>query len=178
MGDINPHRDVLLVAAISSQFDDAFGWAKAQMETEWGPVQFESPRFEFTETRFYAETMGEELSKQFFAFRQLIDPASLASVKIRTNDLENTYLQQSDGAVIRPVNIDPGYLTEAKLVLATTKDRDHRIYLQQGIFAEVTLHYHRKMWQKSRWTYPDYQREDFHAFFSRCRDWLRAVYRA
>lgn len=73
----------------------------------------------------------------------------------------------------RPLNIDPGYISEAKLVLATTKDRDHRIYLSGGIFAEVTLHFRAKQWTSSRWTYPDYQREDFQAFFTKCRNLLR-----
>lgn len=60
-------------------------------------------------------------------------------------------------------------------MLATTKDRDHRIYLDNGIFAEVTLHYRQGVWEKSRWTYPDYQRPDFHEFFNQCRAYLRAA---
>ena len=71
------------------------------------------------------------------------------------------------------VAFEPGYLTEAKLVLATTKDRDHRIYLHDGIYAEVTLNWVRGGWVNQRWTYPDYQRADFQEFFTKCRDYLR-----
>ena len=61
-------------------------------------------------------------------------------------------------------------------MLATTKDRDHRVFLRDGVFAEVTLFYQGNRWQGSRWTYPDYRREDFHAFFDQCRNYLRNVY--
>jgi hypothetical protein len=65
-------------------------------------------------------------------------------------------------------------LTEAKLVLATTKDRDHRLYLGRGIFAEVTLYYQRTAgWQTREWTYPDYRSAAYQAFFQQCRDYLR-----
>ncbi|MEX2025857.1 MAG: DUF4416 family protein, partial [Pirellulaceae bacterium] len=90
---------------------------------------------------------------------------------------EDEYRRQVAHPESRPLNIDPGYLTEAKLVLASTKDRDHRIYLSQGIFAEVTLHFQQAKWQTRPWTYPDYQRADYHEFFSRCRDFLRQSYR-
>jgi len=76
-------------------------------------------------------------------------------------------------AVTRPLNLDPGYLTEAKLVLASTKDHAHRIYLGRGIYAEVTLHYQNGRWQSHDWTYPDFQRPDYHLFFSQCRDFFR-----
>ena len=60
-----------------------------------------------------------------------------------------------------------------KLVLATTKDRDHRLYLGEGIYAEVTLHYQGGAWRARPWTYPDCARGDYHEFFLRCREHLR-----
>ena len=78
-----------------------------------------------------------------------------------------------ESPVARPLNLDPGYLTEEKLVLASTKDHAHRIYLARGIYAEVTLHYQGGRWQSHDWTYPDFQRDDYHIFFTQCRDFLR-----
>jgi hypothetical protein len=72
------------------------------------------------------------------------------------------------------LNLDPGYITQAKLVLASTKDHAHRIYLADGIFAEVTLSYKHRRWQPHEWTFPDYRRDDYQAFFTQCRDYLRA----
>jgi hypothetical protein len=73
----------------------------------------------------------------------------------------------------RPLNLDPGYITLAKLVLASTKDHAHRIYLSQGIYAEITLNYRAGSWQPLPWTYPDYRRSDFQEFFTNCREYLK-----
>lgn len=133
----------------------------------------ESPRFEHGETGFYAREMGAGLFKQFLLFDRWIDQADLADWKVLTNRLELDFAASGNFEEKRPLNLDPGYLSEAKLVLATTKDRDHRIYLRDGIYAEVTLHYVKNEWQGARWTYPDYQRADYHEFFSQCREYFR-----
>ncbi len=178
MGQIQTHRPVMLIAAVTSRYVEAIDqWARSQMIGRWGSLLFESPLFDFTETSFYTKSMGTELKKKLFAFEELIDPAEIAAAKITSNQLELDYLASTQHEEQRPINIDPGYISEAKLVLATTKDRDHRIYLQQGIYAEVTLHLHQGSWRKERWTYPDYQREDFQMFFSQCRAKLREIYR-
>ena len=70
------------------------------------------------------------------------------------------------------MNIDPGYITLAKLVLASTKDHAHRIYLRDGIYAEVTLSFHQRQWRPHSWTFPDYARADYREFFMRCREYL------
>ena len=177
MGEVSQHRPVMLIAAVISRFDKAFDWARDKTSSSWSEIEIESPRFDFVETEFYHETMGTDLKKQFFAYSKLIDPEKIAAAKIAANQWEREFAKTSQWPVQRPLNIDPGYVTEAKLVLATTKDRDHRIYLQQGIFAEVTLHYHDRQWRSDRWTYPDYQRADFQEFFSKCRKLLRQMYR-
>ncbi|MEM7781730.1 MAG: DUF4416 family protein [Planctomycetota bacterium] len=176
MGEINLPRPVLLVTAVSSRYDECFDWTKGQLQQAWGKVQFESPRFEFSETKFYRQEMGVDLKKQLLAFEALVDPVSLAQRKIFSNQLEERLKSDREYPESRPLNIDPGYMTEAKLVLATTKNRDHRIYLQQGIYAEITLFYQGKKWNSSRWTYPDYCRHDFQEFFDLCRNWLRERY--
>ena len=173
MGEIVKHNPVLLIAAVTSRYESALQWAQEKTTHRWGDLALQSPVYDFTETDFYTQSMGTDLKKQFFVFDQMIDPGELAPTKIQSNQWESDYVSQSDHDQERPLNIDPGYISEAKLVLATTKDRDHRIYLQQGIFAEVTQFFRRKEWNSSRWTYPDYQRADFQAFFTNCRNLLR-----
>ena len=65
----------------------------------------------------------------------------------------------SDGK--RRINLDPGYISQSKLVLATTKNHGHRIYLGKGIYAEVTLRYRNKAFRPWEWTYPDYRTEEY-----------------
>ena len=173
VGQILPHKPVILIAAVTSRNSDAFTWAEETMSKRWGSLYRKSDLFEFTETTFYQASMGVDLKKQFFAFESNFDPAEIAHTKHVSNAWENEYAEQSNFDEERPINIDPGYISEAKLVLVTTKDRDHRLYLKDGIFAEVTLHFRGGEWTSSRWTYPDYQRKDFQNFFTDCRQYLR-----
>ncbi len=176
MGDIAAHRPVLLLAAVFSRHDDALAWARLKLAQAWGPIALESERFEHNETTYYEKSMGSGLWKQFFAFETFVDPAFLVAAKLASNQWELEYAAGANQPESRPLNIDPGYLTEAKLVLASTKDRDHRLYLDRGIFAENTLFFRGGAWQLRPWTYPDYQRADYHLFFTRCRDYLRQKY--
>jgi len=174
MGDINDPKPALLLIAVSSRYDEALAWAEQRTCGEFGPLRLQSEAFEFTETDYYQATMGTELKKQFLTFETLIDPGTLPQIKRLTNAMEQEYAQQHEHPEPRPLNLDPGYLTLAKLVLASTKDHAHRIYLAEGIYAEITLNYRNRGWQQSDWTYPDYQRPDFQAFFTRCRQTLRS----
>jgi hypothetical protein len=173
MADAIPHPPVLRVLATFSRHPEALDWARQTATEAWGATAIESERFDHRETNYYDATMGKELKKCFFAFETLADPAELAAWKLVSNEWEIEYQRLGRHSEPRPLNLDPGYLTDAKLVLATTKDRDHRIYLRDGIFAEVTLHFHRGQWEARPWTYPDYQRADYHEFFLRCREYLR-----
>jgi hypothetical protein len=172
MGDIHVPAPVVLILAASSRYEAALEWARERCYQHHGPAVLSSDRFDFIETDYYAATMGTGLKKQFLAFEKLIDPAALASIKRETNEWEVDYAAVGRHPEERPLNLDPGYLTPAKLVLATTKDHAHRMYLRDGIFAEVTLVYRQRNWQPLDWTYPDYRRDDYQGFFTQCREWL------
>jgi len=173
MGEIRTPKTVLLLIAVTSRYEEALAWAEQRTCSEYGPVRLKSDAFDFNETDYYQATMGTELKKQFLVFDRLIDPGNLSQIKHATNAIELEYAGQKNHAETRPLNLDPGYLTLAKLVLASTKDHAHRIFLADGIYAEVTLNYRHRGWQTSDWTYPDYQRQDFQDFFTQCRQTLR-----
>ena len=132
MGQANLHKPVLLITAVVSRYESALEWAQSQLVEAWGPIWRASPAFEFTETSFYESEMGTDLKKQFLAFSDFVDPGLAPDHKILTNELEIRYAQEHSHEEIRPLNLDPGYISEAKLVLSTTKDRDHRIYYGMG----------------------------------------------
>ncbi|MFW6171966.1 MAG: DUF4416 family protein [Planctomycetota bacterium] len=173
MAEIREHEPVLLFLALFSRYDEAIQWGRGRAREAWGEIALESEWFSFRETQFYENTMGSGLKKVLLAFSSLVDPGKLPQRKLETNHWEHLCTQEFSGPESRPLNLDPGYVTEAKLVLASTKDRDHRIYLSRGIFAENTLFYREGAWRNRPWTYPDYQRSDYHHFLDRCRDFYR-----
>lgn len=167
MGKINPKPLVkLIIGAISGEMA-LFDEVQKILEDKFGPVDLKSPVWNFSHTEYYAPEMGENLKRIFLSFERLIEAEWLPEIKIFTNDLEQNYLNEKGG---RKINLDPGYLTLAKLVLATTKDFSHRLYLGQGIFGEVTLYFKNGAFQNWPWTYPDYQTEEYKKFFAQLRE--------
>ncbi len=114
---------------------------------------------------YYSEEMGQELEKYYAIFPVPIKRDNLDSIKNSTNRLENDWA--IDGR--RTINLDPGYLARDKLVLASTKDFFHRIYLGAGIYGEVTLHYRKGVFRHFSWTYPDYKDPQFLEFLYAAR---------
>ena len=155
-----------------SRYDAALAWARRAAVEAWGAIAVESPVFDFAETEYYTASMGSGLRKVLWAFEDRMNPAELVAHKRQTNAWEAAYAKIADGPEPRPLNLDAGYLTPDKLVLASTRDRARRIYLDRGIYAEVFLTYRGGDWLPTASTYPDYRRADYHAFFSRCREWM------
>ena len=102
--------------------------------------------------------MGTNISRQFLCFKELINPEELSDIKIWTNELENEIKCYRKSDVARPINLDPGYLTHCNLIIASAKDYYHRIHLQNGIYAEVTLFYQHEVFKNLPWTYRSEER--------------------
>ncbi|HTQ39160.1 MAG TPA: DUF4416 family protein [Pirellulales bacterium] len=173
MGSPVEPAPVLLILAAFSRHEQALVWARETAESHWGSVALTSPAFEFNETDYYTASMGPALKKQFFAFEKMINPERLIDFKLQSNTWEAEYAGLKKHPEPRPLNLDPGYITLAKLVLASTKDHSHRLYLGRGIYAEITLSFRGGGWQASEWTYPDYRRPDFQQFFDDCRGYFK-----
>lgn len=136
------------------------------LEARFGPILLRSSDLPFTQTTYYEREMGTELMRTYLGFAPLRNMGDLAAMKHATNQLE-THWAVGDR---RLVNIDPGYLDHAKVVLATTKDYSHRLYIGGGMYAEVTLQYRNKSYQPWEWTYPDYRQPVVLYFFNQLRD--------
>ncbi|MGC3968237.1 MAG: DUF4416 family protein [Pirellulales bacterium] len=172
MGDTRPHPPTLPLVAVITRYPETLAWAAAKLAEAYGSPALVSPTFSFAETSYYDATMGPGLGKTFLTFDGAYDAGELAAVKLRTNAWEAEYAALGLHAEPRPLNLDPGYITAAKLVLASTKDHAHRIYLSDGMYAEITLMYRHGAWQSHEFTFPDYRRADYHEFFTQCRNFL------
>ncbi|NQT94042.1 MAG: DUF4416 family protein [Lentisphaerae bacterium] len=170
MGDAKPAKSVLLICGIIAVDDRILAEAKSKLVAARGSIDLESEVFSFDSTAYYIEEMGRSLVRQFVSFKELIDPSSLADIKRFTNRLEEGLATHGENGPARQANIDPGYITPAKLVLATTKDFSHRIYLREGIYAEVTLGFAKEGRRNLPWTYPDFASGRYDAFLLAVRE--------
>jgi len=129
----------------------------------------ESSEADWMHSDYYKNELGWPIKRQFILFDHLINPEDITEIKLLTNDMEKELSKDSK----RRVNIDPGYLTLSKVVLATTKNYAHRIYLRCGIYAEITLIYQKGTFQPHLFTYPDYRDDRAIQFFKKGREVLK-----
>jgi hypothetical protein len=161
---IKPHPVKLIVGFI---FKDESFYQKSKiiLERAFGKIDFESQTLTFSHTDYYQKEFGRNLLRKFASFKELIHREALPRIKIYTNGIESKLSQEKR----RRINIDPGYLDMAKLVLASTKDYKHRIYLNKSIYAEITLFYQDKTFQPWEWTYRDYRTPEYIRIFNQIR---------
>ena len=139
------------------------------LEKQFGEIDIQSDVWNFEYTEYYRNEIGPVILRQFVSFERLVNPGDLAQIKQDTNTLEEGLAIRLDKGYPRPINIDPGLIEPAKLVLATTKNYAHRIYIGRQMWAEVTLIYDKAAWRVMPYTYPDYRDAKYHAFFDKVR---------
>jgi hypothetical protein len=140
-----------------------------KLATAFGDLDLVSEVWPFDQTKYYADEIGQTIVRQFVSMEKLVGPGQLAAVKHQTNQMEQELAASLDLSVPRPVNLDPGLIEPSKLVLATTKNFSHRIYIGDRMYAEVTLLYDKGQWCPMPYTFPDYRQACYHAFFSKVR---------
>ncbi len=168
MAEIKPFAPVKLVCGIIAAREDHFTRAEERLAAVYGPVDDRSPRLSFPGTAYYAPHMGIDLRRSFLSFEALIEPIKLPAIKVQTNALE-AEVAADFGTRVRVVNLDPGYLTSAALIMATAKDFSHRVPLGQGIYAHLEFLFAKDGIRVLEWTYPDFRGEGYREFFLRVR---------
>lgn len=171
MGKIKVPESVLLFVGTLYADSKAFDAAEKLLTQNFGDILLSSSRIMWNHSSYYKDELGWPIYRQFIFFRNLIDPGSLADIKIKTNELE--YMLSIDGK--RSINLDPGYLTLSNIVLASTKNYAHRVYLGKGIYAEVTLVYKNNSYTPHLFTYRDYQEKTSIDIFTDAREKLRQL---
>jgi len=167
MGKIRRHPPVKIIIACTRitgyDMEDLHG----VLEKKLSAIESISGTFDFSQfTDYYAREMGLSLEKDFLVFTKPEKPEILPSLKLWANEIEQKYARKGQ----RIINLDPGYICDARLVLATTKNYTHRIYLNSGIFGDVHLIYQNHTFNPQPWTYPDYKQPEVIAFFNTVRE--------
>ncbi|MFA7677023.1 MAG: DUF4416 family protein [Candidatus Omnitrophota bacterium] len=160
---------VKFISGLIYSSEEIYLSTKSLLIHKYGQIDFESQPILFNFTDYYTKEMGSGLTRRFISFRKLRNPAEFLKIKLYCLKLEKRFAVDSH----RLINVDPGYLNEAKLVLVTTKDFSHRIYLGKGIYAEVTLQYRDGSFLESPSTFPDFRTPEYKEIFTHIRDSYR-----
>lgn len=166
MGKIRVPELVTPIASVFTSEEELFESVRGALAKRLGSCIYTSVVMPFDHTDYYTTEMGQNLKRCIFAFEELIDPSKLPALKGWSNYLEQDWAVDSQ----RRVNIDVGYISLGKLVLATTKNHSHRLYLGEGIYGEVTLCFVRGHFEPWPWTYPDYASPKYRKIFDEIRE--------
>jgi hypothetical protein len=169
MWELQNPKPVKLIIGILAADESALASAVKSINSKFGQIDLTSDVWPFTYTDYYKDELGPNALRQFVTIDKLIDPGDLAEFKHAANKLEQELASALKLPLPRPINLDPGLIEPSKLVLATTKNYSHRIYIGNKMFAEVTLIYDKGAWRHFDYTYPDYRQPCYHDFFSKVR---------
>ncbi|MCM8820535.1 MAG: DUF4416 family protein [Candidatus Omnitrophica bacterium] len=162
------YQKIKLFCGILYRDEDIVEKVKERLTEKIGEIDLMAGPFPFTFTDYYQKEMGDNLKRRFVSFKNLVSPEDAYIWKHITNDIEGEFFVPS--GFPRAVNLDPGYINLSHIVLFSTKDFYHRIYLGKGIFAEVTLYYEKGRYNFLPWTYTDYKTQGYLDFFTGIRN--------
>jgi len=169
MGKPSLPESALLFIGTLCRREEYFLEAKEKLRILFGDIVLESRPLPWEYSDYYTEELGSQIKRRFVFFRNAVNPESLADIKLKTNEIE----EQFSTAGKRNINLDPGYLTPYNVVLASTKNYSHRIYIGKGIYAEVTLVYRDGRYQPHLFTYRDYAGAAHIEIFAQARKLLK-----
>jgi len=148
---------------------DKVNQAYEMLESRWGSLDWRSKEFPFDITDYYVKEMGSPIYRIFLSFRELINPREIVQIKLECNKIEDVLAANGQ----RRVNLDPGYMDYDKVVLASAKYAGHKIYLDDGIYADVTLMYRKGKYHPTMWSFPDFRSDCYQGIFM----YIRTLYK-
>lgn len=160
-----------VVVSVLASDEGVLDLVKSVLVKDLGPSEEEVGPISFDFTSYYDSEMGPGIQRWMWAFRDLVDRSVLSDIKRLTNFIEQTYIVNGK----RRFNLDPGLLTLGNFVLATGKNNAHRIYLRDGIFADLTLIYRAGTYRPLEWTYPDYAAHEMIEILNRFREHYKCM---
>ena len=157
------------LSVLGAHWDEFWPTLRPRLEELLGPADYESSPIPFILTSYYDAELGAPIHRRILSFERPLPLDGLAEIKLGTNTLEDEWAR----AGRRLFNLDPGYITQERLVLATGKNFTHRVYLSQGIWADLTLIYQGGDWLDLPWTFPDYATPEVKTHLTRIREMYR-----
>jgi len=142
-----------------------------------GSLDFRSEIINFSDfSTYYDQEFGGHCWKYLVALKAPLPVDQIVPIKLLTEQIEAELAHETEGGRQRTVNIDPGFVTGWQVVLASVKIHSHRIYVNRGVYCELTLLYRDKAFQSFPWTYNDYQSPPFLDFLNKLRrEYVRQI---
>lgn len=172
MGEYKHPAPVRLVIGVLATDANRARDALDALTREFGPPDLTLAPFPFRFTNYYQDELGEAPERAFVAFETLMERERIVDIKHWTNELELRWANERGTPGLRPVNLDPGYMTLGQFFLATTKDQRQRVYIRDGIFIEPTLYFQNGHFHAFDWTYRDYQSPEYIVYLEQVRQRL------
>ena len=170
MAQTSPVVPVKLFVVTLHRDPEILGSTISMLLERWGPIDFQSEDFAFDITDYYEKEMGSRLLRRFYSFETLIAPDQIVEAKLFCNQCEEHFLIDSR----RQINLDAGYLDTCKLVLASAKFGGQKIYLREGIYADMTLVMYKGQWESFSWGFPDFKSRKYDAVLNKIRNLYKA----
>jgi uncharacterized protein DUF4416 len=170
LGAPHAHPPVKLLIALLTSDLQIMEEVERRLCAAYGAIEDRTEIFLFTFPGPFQREMGENLKKRIICFETLLPIEQLPEVKKFTNDLEWEYREHLQERSRRVINLDPGYLTLSKVLLASTRNYSHHVYLKDGVYGELLLRFHRGALRNLPWTYADYRSHLAHSFFTKVRE--------
>jgi len=165
MADVREVKKAKLFVGMLSSNTALFEEIKKELSV-FGGIDFESDVFDWDFTKFYEEEMGSGLKRKFVFFDRMIMPEEITEVKLKTNKIEKKFAEKGS----RRINLDPGYLTQMKVVLASAKDSSHKVYIKDGIYGDIALRFRNNSFEPFDYTYSDFKSKDYIKLFNEMRE--------
>ena len=139
--------------------------ARTEMQRQSWEIQHQSQVFPFDQTDYYSTEMGEGLKRCFLSIRGLQSLEFYAEWKLKTAEIEEQLSKKGK----RTINLDPGYLDLSRVVLLSGKEGSHKIYLRNGVWADLVLLKDKGGYRNFPWTFPDIRTGRYDDFFLQVR---------
>ena len=127
--------------------------AKEELTARWGKMDFAGPDHPFDITDYYEPEMGTPLNRRLISFEQLYSPTLIVDMKLECNNIETALAVGNR----RRVNLDAGYLDHNKIILASAKEAGQKVYIDKGIYADLSGRYKAGKYRPFEWSFPDFK---------------------
>jgi len=161
------------------------------LSQQWGPILHKGELYTFDTGSYYHPEMGSPLYRGVLGFSKLWPASQLPLYKIQATQIEQNLAQcrqkhnnatdneplfavdnkpKTNEVVNRNYNLDPGYLDFDKCILASFKRSGPKIFLGQGVWGDMLLHYAKGHFEPFPWAFADFKDKRYEKDLLRLRE--------